>query len=91
MEDIKGLTLGKLRKVMVSWGRPQFHAEQIWAWIYRRVVTDFGVMSDLALDLRKVLQENFYLVGLRLVTKLFSRDGTEKPLAPMTGEGREGA
>jgi len=29
VEDIKGLTLEELRKILVGWDRPQFHAEQI--------------------------------------------------------------
>lgn len=81
---LTGLTLEELRKVLGDWGRPQFHAEQIWAWIYKRGITDFEAMSDLPLDLRKLLRENFYSLGLRLVKRLFSRDGTEKSLLELS-------
>lgn len=78
MQDIKGLDLKELEDILVSWGERSFHARQIFAWIYKKGVTDFAAMSDLPSDLRRRLQENFYILSLKLIKKIKSPDGTEK-------------
>jgi len=78
MQDIKGLNLTELEELLRSWRSNSYHAKQIFSWIYQKGARDFDQMSDLPLDLRKRLKENFYLFGFNLTKLLSSRDGTEK-------------
>lgn len=78
MQDIKELSLRELESVFTQWGEPVFHAQQVMAWIYKKSATDFDQMSNLSLDLRKRLKENFYLLGLKIVETLCSQDRTAK-------------
>ncbi len=78
MTDIKELGLERLKELLKKWGEPDFHARQIFSWIYKRGVKDFGGMSDLPASLREKLKENFYLFDLRLDRVFESLDGTKK-------------
>lgn len=78
MQDIKELNLKELELVFRQWHTPLFHAQQIFAWIYKRGITDFARMSNLPLDLREKLKNNFYLSTLKIIKRLYSNDGTEK-------------
>lgn len=78
MKDIKDLDLKGLEVILTGWGERSFHARQILSWIYKKGITDFAAMSDLPSDLRRRLQENFYLLSLKLIKKIKSSDGTEK-------------
>lgn len=87
MQDIKELNPQELEKVLINWGQSHFHARQIFSWIYKKGVSDFGAMSDLSLSLRRHLKENFSIPGLRLIKKVESRDGTEKFILALNGTG----
>lgn len=80
MRDIKDLTLEELEEILKDWEEPQFHAKQIFSWIYKKGAADFEQMSDLSASLRKRLKENFYIYGLSVASELSSCDGTEKLL-----------
>jgi len=77
-KDISGLTIKDLEEVLVSWKVETFHAQQIFSWIYKKGAQDFNQMSDLPLDLRNRLKENFLLFSLKLIQILKSQDGTKK-------------
>lgn len=79
-KDIKDLNLEELEKILVSNEFNVFCAKQIFNWIYKKNVKDFFKMTDLALNLRKFLDENFYIQGLNLKKSQSSSDGTEKYL-----------
>lgn len=78
MKDIKELSLKELEEALSSWGQRPFHARQITSWIYKKGITDFDGMSDLPLELRKFLKENFYILSFKLIKEAKSHDGTEK-------------
>jgi len=78
MRDIKELTLQDLKEALEKWGGAQFHAKQIFSWIYQKGVRDFDRMSDLPFALRERLKDNFYLSGLVMVKTVKSSEGTEK-------------
>jgi len=78
MQDIKESTLKELEAVLMKWGEKGFRAQQIFTWIYKKGAPDFSQMSDLTLDLRKKLKENFALYSLKLVNQVVSRDKTAK-------------
>ncbi len=78
IEDIKSLSLEELSKVLKSWGEPSFHAQQIFAWIYKKKAKDFALMTNLPVQLREKLEQNFSFSSLRLRKTLRSSDATEK-------------
>lgn len=79
-KNIKDLSLKELERILISWGYQRFHAQQIFSWVCKKGAEDFDSMSDLALDLRERLKENFSLVSLELIEILKSKDGTKKLL-----------
>jgi 23S rRNA (adenine2503-C2)-methyltransferase len=86
MQDIKDLSLKELEAVFKGWRVPDFHARQIFAWVYKKGATDFNQMTNLILDLRKSLGENFYILGLKIIKTLSSQDGTKKFLFGLKDE-----
>jgi len=78
MRDIKELNLKELEDKISSWARPKYHAKQILGWIYQKGAYEFSGMSNLPADLRKTLENEFYILGLELADLQGSSDGTEK-------------
>ncbi len=78
LKDIKELSLEELQEALKGWGLPLFHARQVFSWIYQKGALDFSAMSNLPLELRKLLKENFSLFELEVKEVLTSRDGTKK-------------
>lgn len=78
MQDIIGLTVAELEENLKSSGHPTFHARQIFAWIYKKGISDFDSMSDLSAELRESLKEKFFIGNLKLIKTLKSSDETEK-------------
>ncbi len=63
-----------------SQGEPAYRGDQLWGWLYRRPAATFGQMSNLSLNLRDRLQEEFDLWSLSLVSTESSPDNTVKLL-----------
>ncbi len=78
------LTLAELEDCVVKAGASKFHARQIFSWIYRKGARDFGAMSDLPVELRQYLAQEFTLSGADVRTVLTSTDGTRKLLLALT-------
>lgn len=78
MQDIKELGLKELEEKLLSWGKPKYHAKQILAWIFQKGAYKFSSMSDLPATLRKLLADEFYILGLSLADLQRSCDGTAK-------------
>src|SRR5437867_3280960 len=76
--DLAELERRGLEAALAERGQPTFHAAQIFRWIYRRGVTDVGAMTDLPLELRRRLAEEFVLTTPTLAHREKSSDGTEK-------------
>ncbi len=85
--DVAELDLAELEALFVARGRLVFHARQLFHWIYRRGITDFAAMTDLAKDLRARLAAEFVISTPRLAGRERSLDGTEKLLLEL-GDGR---
>ena len=80
MKNIKNFDLDKLKEELKNMGEKPFRAEQIFKWIYQDKVTSFDEMTNLSLELRKKLEENYTLGNFKIVRKLESVDGTKKYL-----------
>ena len=80
MKNIKDYNLDELTKELESIGEKKFRAEQIFKWLYVEKVKSFDEMTNLSLELRKKLNENFDICNFEIVKKLVSKDGTIKYL-----------
>lgn len=79
--DIKSLSLKELEKALESIGEKPFRAKQIYQWMHEKLATGFGEMSNLSMDLREKLNEQFVLTVLEVVdVKISQTDGTRKYL-----------
>ncbi len=80
MKNIKNYNLEDLKQELVSIGEKTYRAEQIFKWIYVDKINTFEKMTNLSLDLRKKLEENYTLCNFNIIKKQESVDGTKKYL-----------
>lgn len=67
----------EFKETVVKWGIPSYKSEQILKWAYQKQIKDFNECSDLSLDLRTKLLNEYQLRSLKLASKEISRaDGT---------------
>ena len=85
-KNIKNYNLDILKEELKSIGEKTFRAEQIFKWIYQENVDSFEKMTNLSLELRKKLEENFTLGNFKIIKKLESVDGTKKYLFDVQDE-----
>ena len=78
MKKIKDYTVEELKEEMLNLGEKPFRATQIWEWIYKENVSSFDDMTNLSVDLRNKLKENFEIGTYKILRKLESKDGTKK-------------
>ncbi len=80
MKNIKNYNLPELKEEFVSIGEKPFRAEQVFKWIYEQNATSFDEMTNLSLELREKLKENYTLNTFKILKKQKSADGTIKYL-----------
>jgi 23S rRNA (adenine2503-C2)-methyltransferase len=85
--DVAELEPAELEAWFERHGVRAFHARQIFRWVYRRGITDFGAMTDLARPLRERLATELVISTPRIAHRERSTDGTEKFLLAL-GDGR---
>ena len=78
MKNIKDYNLEDLKKELIELGEKPFRAEQIFKWIYEEKVKEFDEMTNLSLNLRKKLKENYTMCNYKILKKQESKDGTIK-------------
>ncbi len=76
--DLAEMELTELEQALESMGHPRFHARQLFQWVHKRGITDFGGMTDLGRDLRASLADAFRVVTPEVIRKETSSDGTTK-------------
>jgi len=76
--DLAELERSALEAALVERGHEAFRAGQMFRWIYRRGVSDPAAMTDLSLELRGRLADEFVLTTPTLAHRETSADGTEK-------------
>ena len=88
-QNLVGLTRDALRAALIEAGTPEKQAKmrvgQLWQWVYHWGVRDFGAMSNLAKDYRRLLADNFTIALPEVVTRQISADGTRKYLVRIAG------
>ena len=80
MKNIKDYDLQDLKEELVNIGEKGFRAEQIFKWLYQEKVKSFDEMTNLSLELREKLKENYTICNYNILRKLESADGTKKYL-----------
>lgn len=80
-KDILSFNLNELTAEIVNLGQPKFKAKQIYRWLHKAMVTNFDEMSDISLQLRQILNDNFVIFDCTIAKKLVSEyDETKKYL-----------
>ena len=80
MKNIKEYNIDELKEEMKNIGEKPFRAEQIFKWIYQEKVKEFSEMTNISLELRKKLEENYTMCNFKIIKKQESKDGTIKYL-----------
>ncbi len=80
MKNIKDYNLDELQEELINLGEKKFRAEQIFKWLYVEKVKSFDEMTNLSLELREKLKENYNICNYNIIKKQESSDGTKKYL-----------
>lgn len=80
MKNIKDYNLEELKQELIEMKEKPFRAEQIFKWIYEEKVKDFDEMTNISLELRRKLKENYTMCNYNILKKQESKDGTIKYL-----------
>jgi len=86
-KNIRNFNIEDLKQEMGNLGEKPFRAEQIFKWLFQEKVTTFDEMTNLSLDLRKKLEENYKIGTFKIEHKLVSKDGTKKYLFNLCDDG----
>ncbi|MBR1803230.1 MAG: 23S rRNA (adenine(2503)-C(2))-methyltransferase RlmN [Clostridia bacterium] len=80
MKNIKNYQLEELKQELSNLGEKPYRAEQIFHWIYTEKVKAFDDMTNLSLELREKLKQNYTICNFQILQKQESSDGTKKYL-----------
>jgi 23S rRNA (adenine2503-C2)-methyltransferase len=86
--DLAELDRPALEAALAERGHESFRARQLFAWMYRRGVTEVEAMTDLSRELRATLTASFKLTTPAIIGRERSSDGTEKFLLRLA-DGRQ--
>ena len=80
MKNIKDYNLEELKQEFIKIGEKPYRAEQVFKWIFDANVESFNEMTNISIELRKKLEEEFTLNTFKIIQKQESSDGTKKYL-----------
>lgn len=80
MKNIKDYSLEELKQELVSLGEKPYRAEQIFSWLYREKVREIEDMTNISLELREKLKQNYTICNFEILRKQVATDGTIKYL-----------
>ena len=80
MKNIKDFDLKQLEKEFESIGEKKYRAGQVFHWLYIEKVKSFDEMTNLSLELREKLKNNYTICNYNIIKKQESADGTKKYL-----------
>ena len=81
--DIAELEPAELEALLAESGCEPFHARQVYRWIYRYGVTDFGRMTDLSRSLRAQLHDQFVINTPRITLPPLHGSAILQPATPL--------
>ena len=76
--NIRAFSLPELKEYFESIGDKKFRAIQTYEWLWKKNARHFDEMSNLSLDLRKKLSEDFDMNAITVDATQYSNDGTIK-------------
>jgi len=80
MKNIKEYNLNELEEELIKLNEKKFRAQQIFNWLYVEKVKTFDEMTNLSLELREKLKQNYTMCNFEILKKQESSDGTIKYL-----------
>ena len=80
MKNIKDYDIEELKQELQSMQEKPYRAEQIFKWLYVDNVKSFDEMTNLSLELRKKLEQNYKICNYKILKKQEAKDGTKKYL-----------
>ena len=83
MRNIYDLTIDQLADEMEALDQKRYRATQLFSWIYKKRVTSFEAMSDVAKPFREILKERYYFYLPEITRQQIAEDGTIKLLVKM--------
>lgn len=86
MKNIKNYTFEELKEELKALGEKPFRAEQIFHWLYVEKVKSFDEMTNLSIELREKLKQNYTMCNFNIIKKLESADSTKKYLFDVLDE-----
>lgn len=86
MKNIKDYTINELKEELKNLGEKPYRAEQIFKWLYQVNVTSFEEMTDLSLELREKLKNEYNICNYNIIERQVSKDGTVKYLFDILDE-----
>lgn len=75
MVDLLSLSRDEVASLVRSWGAPRYRADQIWHWLYRRLVQSPHEMTNLPAALRARLAAETTVGGLEPLQRIDAEDG----------------
>jgi 23S rRNA (adenine2503-C2)-methyltransferase len=86
--DLLGLTLPQMQQWFLERGEPAFRAKQLYSWLYQRLVTSFGAMSNLPQALRSQLEQEASIGPMVVRSELHSKDDRTRKILLELGDGK---
>jgi 23S rRNA (adenine2503-C2)-methyltransferase len=83
LKTIYDYTYEEMMERMLEEGWKKFRSQQLFQWLYRKRVNSFDEMSDLSVEMRDKLKNDYVIDPLTLVRRMVSKDGTIKYLFKM--------
>lgn len=77
-KDIRELDLEGITAFFASKGQKPFRAKQVYEWLWKKSASSFEEMTNLSLDTRQLLTENFLIKKVTIANEQKSNDGTIK-------------
>jgi 23S rRNA (adenine2503-C2)-methyltransferase len=76
--DIRKLKLDELKKFFVEKNEKPFRAQQVYDWLWNKSAKSFDQMTNLSIELRTFLNDNFVINHIKVDKMQRSEDGTIK-------------
>ena len=77
-KDIRSLTKDQLREFFVKEGDKAFRGNQVYQWLWSKSLHNFDEMTNISLETRQMLEDNFVINHIRVDAMQRSNDGTIK-------------
>ncbi|HZH88512.1 MAG TPA: 23S rRNA (adenine(2503)-C(2))-methyltransferase RlmN [Chitinophagaceae bacterium] len=78
MKNLRQVSVEEIVQVLIDLEEPKYRAEQIHDWIWKKHVSDIDQMTNLSIDLREKLKQNFFIPKVDVHHSQVSDDGTIK-------------